>query len=613
MGFGMSLKKPFECFIFLLPALLVLCFSYLWRGFQLDDALIYLRYIKNYQEGHGLVYNPGERFNGLTSPLFTYLMLAASRLVPNLQALTIMVSALFLMGAAYVGGALFTKTKYGALLSSCAVGALGYFYTTFGMETSLFLFLIAMSLYLFKRDSEYFFVALALLVITRSEGIFLALPLAVDFFSKKRRLPNWLVISVALSVFVAPYLFNYFYYGDFLAVTGNAKVGQGKSGLWGKGWIFFNTGYLADWAFSGKQYVEVGLIFVAIYGAFLNRKDRVAALVFVFIGLLLAFYGGLNIPNYHWYYAPFFYFGLLFAFAAVEYVAVKLFYRAVWSGDRVFAGVAFLAILVVYFAQTSGFKGPGRHEAYANIGAWLKANTDEKSTVAMVEIGTVGWYADRYIIDILGLTNKYNADYIASADLHGWLSKYQPNYILRHDPRWAHEESTIILEDRGVYVVDPRFHFDGYALLKKSVNYTNADIAKIPAIYRDQHLLLERLKASSTLGPKFVKMDRSLLAVRAPSSLSLKLDRDTKTIHFSYGVKPEAQGKHEGICMEVIDVNAGRVAFTTCIDANAPPQNMAGGVDVAVNAHAGDIYAFKTVCKGPCRDAWSYWGNLRLP
>lgn len=244
MGFGMIIRKFLECAFVLLPALLILWISYLWRGFQLDDALIYLRYIKNYQEGYGLVYNPGEKFNGLTSPLFTYVMLAASRLVSNLQVLTVMVSAIFLMGAAYIGGALFTRTRYGALLSSCVIGVFGYFYTTFGMETSLFLFLIALSLYLFKHDSEYFFVALALLVITRSEGVFLAVPLVVDFLFKKKRLPSWRITFLALSVFVAPYIFNYFYYGEFLAVTGSAKVGQGKSGFGGRAGFFSTPGTL---------------------------------------------------------------------------------------------------------------------------------------------------------------------------------------------------------------------------------------------------------------------------------------------------------------------------------------------------------------------------------
>ena len=64
-------KIGYSTLLFLAPILLASYFGYLWREYQLDDALIYLRYIKNFQEGHGLVYNPGERFNGLTSPFFT--------------------------------------------------------------------------------------------------------------------------------------------------------------------------------------------------------------------------------------------------------------------------------------------------------------------------------------------------------------------------------------------------------------------------------------------------------------------------------------------------------------------------------------------------------------
>ena len=41
----------------------------LW-DWELDDALIYARYIDNFTKGNGLVFNPGIKVNGLTSPLF---------------------------------------------------------------------------------------------------------------------------------------------------------------------------------------------------------------------------------------------------------------------------------------------------------------------------------------------------------------------------------------------------------------------------------------------------------------------------------------------------------------------------------------------------------------
>ena len=42
---------------------LVILFIHSWqvREYQLDDALIYLRYIRNFIEGNGLVYNKGEQ------------------------------------------------------------------------------------------------------------------------------------------------------------------------------------------------------------------------------------------------------------------------------------------------------------------------------------------------------------------------------------------------------------------------------------------------------------------------------------------------------------------------------------------------------------------------
>lgn len=53
----------------------------LWAAYQLmwvgDDAFISFRYAKNLIEGHGLVYNPGERVEGYTNFLWTVLIAAA--------------------------------------------------------------------------------------------------------------------------------------------------------------------------------------------------------------------------------------------------------------------------------------------------------------------------------------------------------------------------------------------------------------------------------------------------------------------------------------------------------------------------------------------------------
>lgn len=467
--------------VWVLPAIAVMAVAWYlmskWRYYQLDDALIYLRYIRNFQEGHGLVYNPGEKFNGLTSPLFTYLVLLGAQFTNNLQLLNIAVSAVLMTAAALVAGRLLTSTPVGFFLTALGVVTFGYFYTTFGMESALFLLLISVSLFLYRRESDWFVVALALLVSTRSEGIFLALPMGLDYLWRHRRLPAIHVLVMAVAIGLTPLVVNWLYYGSPVPATGSAKVGQGRSGFWGKGWIFFNTRFLFDLALSGKMVVAGGLLAAAMWGAWVSRQQRITPIMLVFVALLLAFYGGLNIPNYHWYYAPFFFLAIVLAGRAVEDIVLRS-----WNVSRPVLRLVLLCLVIATVSEgwshTLKLRGHARHRAYTAIGEWLKTNTPPNAAVAAVEIGHVGWYSERHIIDILGLTNAYNADFIGQSDLLSWLTKYQPEYILRHEPRWRHEQGTEIVEVKGYYTPVTEFNFEGYVLLKKAMNHSDADIVR---------------------------------------------------------------------------------------------------------------------------------------
>ena len=463
-------------FFVLIPVCAVGYFSFLARNYQIDDALIYLRYVKNFHDGFGLVYNPGEKFNGLTSPFYTYVSLACSFLFNNLQTATIVISAAFLVGASMLGGRLFSNGNWEALCTTVAIASFGYFYSTFGMETPMFLMLIALSLYLYKLDSEYFVIALALLINTRFEGSFLALVMAADYLIKNRKLPDTKIMAISLAILLIPFAFNYFYYGDFLPATANAKLGQGKSGYWEGHLSFLNMNYLIKMYFSNSHISAYFFLFASAYGVYICRKERMAVVIVIFLALLLCFYVGLNLPNYPWYYAPFFYLLLIFACRGIWKLSASLLAKGMIN----YRALAFIVLCAATgFALTNvvSFKEKGRIEEYAKIGDWLRINTPSNASVAMVEIGTVGFYSDRTIIDILGLVNKYNADYIAKADVYGWLYHYQPDYILRHDPIWKWEASTVTLEKSGAYIPAPGFDYPRFALLKKSTKYTDAEIA----------------------------------------------------------------------------------------------------------------------------------------
>ena len=463
-------------FFILIPFCVVGYFSFLTRHYQIDDALIYLRYVKNFHNGFGLVYNPGERFNGLTSPVFTYFSIASSFVFRNLQTAMIVMSAVYFACASILGGKLLSNGKWEALFTTVVVGSFGYFYSTFGMETPLFLVLIALSLYLYKLDSEYFVIALALLINTRYEGVFLALPLAADFLIKNRKLPDAKLLTISLAIVLIPFVFNYLYYGDILPATANAKLGQGKSGFWEGHLSFLNMNHLIKNYFSNSDVSAYFFLLSSAYGLYVSLKERIAVVIVIFLVLLACFYVGLNLPNYPWYYGPFFYQLLIFSCRGVWKLFANLFPRRAFD-YRVLAFFVLCVLTGYMFKNVVSFKEKGRIEEYARIGGWLKMNTPSNASVAMVEIGTVGYYSDRFIVDVLGLVNKYNADYIAKSDVYGWLSHYQPDYILRHEPIWRWEVSTITLEKSGAYIPVDGFNYPKFVLLKKTDKYSNTEIA----------------------------------------------------------------------------------------------------------------------------------------
>jgi hypothetical protein len=441
------------------------------RHFQLDDALIYLRYLRNLFDGNGLTYNAGDRFNGLTSPLFSYLLILVNVVVRDLQHTTIFLSFVFLSAAAITGAHLLASNKYEQTLCALFVVSFNYFYDTFGMETSLFLFLTALALILYRRQQFFGLgLVLGLLFITRSEGVFLGGVLIGDYLIKTKKLPHLKYFIAPVILLAANFLFNYYYYGAFLPATGNAKIGQGKSGLWGDGLIFLHVRYMKDAFLGGSFKMLAFMVPVGLLGLLSSLGKKSVLQVVCYLILLGAFYVFLHIPNYHWYYAPFYFFWLLFVGVGAWKVLNFTYLRSRESA-------VFMTVFLAFFLATTGFAyrsfdianaQRGSMEAYKNIGGWLKDNTAPDSVVAMAEIGTVGWYSDRYIIDILGLTNRYNADFIAHRDVYSWLSKYRPDYILVHEPLWSFEASANCLLDNQAYAPVENFNFTGYRLLKKS-------------------------------------------------------------------------------------------------------------------------------------------------
>ena len=458
----------------LLLAVGVGCLAYLNRTFQLDDALIYHRYVRNALAGDGLVFNVGERVNALTSPFFAYLSIVTATLVGDIQQASVALCATALLATLVVWWRLFDLN---AGRSAATLGALftflsPYLWVTFGMETCLFLALLGLSVWLFESDQPYWLgISIALLILTRPEGGLLLIPLTIEHRRLGRPIPSPRIWIAPAAILSAQFLFSWLYYGSPISDTAAAKVAQGRSGLWGPWPPIARVGYHLEWFFGGDLLVVAATGLLAALGIWISRSRSPTRILLLFLVLLSSFYIGFSLPNYHWYYAPFYLTGLYAAGAGLVWLwdrARRI--RAPLVQSIATVSVVSLAMWLLIHAGLETAETVRRSRAdhpYRSIGDWLADTTPEEAEVAALEIGFLGWYSDRTIIDIAGLVTPRNARSLAAGDYDAWLEVSDPDYIVIHDPVWQLERAAEAALRSGTFRIVDDIEVAGFRLLER--------------------------------------------------------------------------------------------------------------------------------------------------
>ena len=422
--------------------------SYAGCHHLLDDALIYFRYMRNVVEGFGLVYNPGEYVNGLTSPLYTYSLLLCSEVLGG----HVILAAALLFAACMMGACALAErlTPYAGILLSTMV----FFYTVIGMETALLLLLLMLSLTLLLADrTNWLPILLVALMLTRFEAGAL-IPVAAVYLYRRHKLPSAVAYLPAVALLCAYLLVNHHFYGHYLPNSSTAKLGQARSGYWGR-WprAFLNFHVLRN-SFRGAPYSLLFLALAGGWGIYKMKGSAWNALVLPFVVILLCFYVGLNIPPYHWYYAPFVFLLTIYAVMAVG----NLRY-----GVPALVG---LAVLQAVTAANVLRKPEPRFVNYARVADWLHANERQTASVEACETGELGWESHLKVIDVLGLTEPKNADHIAHHDASSWLKEDRPDFVVMHQPAWVWET---VAEHSPNYTRIPVSSGDVYLLERKDL------------------------------------------------------------------------------------------------------------------------------------------------
>ncbi|GAB4523976.1 MAG: hypothetical protein Fur0018_07160 [Anaerolineales bacterium] len=428
-----------------LPALLVFT-----RHWGYDDPYITYRYAENLRVGLGFVYNPGQRILSTTTPLWT-LLLAVLR-NPWLD-MPVLANALSALSAAAGALGLFTLARrWRTPLAGWGVLAVYPLFplllSTTGSETPLYLALgiWAVVAYAWERYT-WSGLLITLTTLARPDGILLAGVLGADYLwgwwrsrsvhpaereSVPRRIP-WgaaAALGIPLALWGA---FSLWYFGNPLPVTLAAKQAQGRMAI--SKHFAAGLGRVLGWY---NHYPYVLLAVLALAGVLFLWRARSRWTLFVAWPVLyFAAYTVLGVSSYFWYYTP-----LVPGFVALAALGGEALWRLAvsWRYRVVIPVLLALAVLpwMVRALTLMPQHTDKRLSAYRAAGVWLRENTPPDASVGMLEVGIIGYYARRTVIDFAGLLQPDVAARMRAETTYDdtalWaLRRYHPDYVLLHD------------------------------------------------------------------------------------------------------------------------------------------------------------------------------------
>jgi hypothetical protein len=194
---------------------------------------------------------------------------------------------------------------------------------------------------------------------------------------------------------------------------------------WPSGWRFWPAGYDALATMYGGRWLPVLLAGGLAGQALLFRRAPLAVQVVSLYGLAVsAAYPLLGVAFYTWYAVP----GLVSVLYGVAYVlgaAVRAATAHRSSAARLAGAVAALLLVVALIVPLRGSfalavdeqPAAPRYRLYRDTGAWLLAHTRPDERFAAAEVGTLGYYSQRSLTDVMGLVSPEVVGRIRQGDL----------------------------------------------------------------------------------------------------------------------------------------------------------------------------------------------------
>jgi hypothetical protein len=456
--------------IILLSIVAIFVVHALSMNFTQDDAFISYRYVKNFINGHGLVFNPGERVEGYTNFLWIILLSLFTHLgldiivVSKILGVTSGCISLFLLhkisalllqketrnpakdmnrpDGGSSGRMVHSRVWFFALFPSFLLASNSAFayWSISGLETTFFVMGVLLSVYLYFTNQRMMIISSALSTLIRPEGVlvFVILILHKLFFSpakdggsfrKKDNLKKSLSYILGFALLLLPFaIFKIFYYGDLLPNPFYAKTGFSleylKTGL-GYFWLF-----LKHYGLWGVLY----LIPLLLYKDF-GVKGKVALLMVYIYTFYVIIIGG-DVLQAHRFFLPI----LPFLYLFFSFALARLILMVKKQMISIFVVIAFSLLTFLLprnWIMNVRVSEIGLYFKMSKYAENLRQSFGTDFTLAMSTIGAISYLTEAKVIDMLGLTDPYIAKHPEkiSGIFSTWKEKkFNTQYLLSRDP-----------------------------------------------------------------------------------------------------------------------------------------------------------------------------------
>ena len=435
-----------------------------YSGFPLDDPWIHLTFARNLIRYHSFSYFKNELATaGSTSPIYTLILAIGFVVTNNEMILSYVVGILFLILSVisfyFLSSYEFAKENYYALMITCILIADKWlnFISVSGMETTMFVFILIASAFFYKkRNPVLLSIFLGLILWSRPDGMVFIAALAIDYFlaiqfskndneiklfSKK----DLLKISVISGTIVILYFaMNLYLSGSLLPNTYNAKLAYYSPELRSRSsflqyevWEYFTNG--------AYGIIAIGFFFSVlktIYELYRKKYNNNFLYIIFIIGLIFIY----------WYKLPYAHRFGRYLMPVIPFMILVsgLGFRDIFkfSGNYfknrnfVVGGIIFI-FSVIFFLSLKNYSDNKNnyaeqceyiHDRHIVTAKWINENTKPDEIIATHDVGAIGYYCERKLIDVAGLItpeliSKINDNNYATI-MTEHLKKNGANYLL---------------------------------------------------------------------------------------------------------------------------------------------------------------------------------------